>query len=168
MLKVKPNNEIIKGYTPNDVCAVIDTRNDGCETVERPSEKRGGATNKAESSHMQDNPKLTSSRRDKSDLGRAFQIAVGAHDWALADSFIPLADFQRLNDSLCVALDSIWFLSSQQELTAATKLIERLVEFGAHDFSRATLRTSFLASCVSACRSRAMGLADTVTVMAQR
>lgn len=58
--------------------------------------------------------------------------------------------------------------STSQELAGATCLIERLILAGAHDFSRAALRTSFLASCVSACRSRTMSLADTVTVMAQR
>ncbi|CAM6071748.1 unnamed protein product, partial [Sphagnum tenellum] len=55
-----------------------------------------------------------------------------------------------------------------QELPAASELIEKLIAAGAHDFTRATLRTSFLASCVSACRSRTINLADTVTVMAQR
>ncbi|CAM6015416.1 unnamed protein product [Sphagnum balticum] len=77
-------------------------------------------------------------------------------------------DSQRLNDGLCIALDSIWFLSTTQELAAASQLIEKLILAGAHDFTRAALRTSFLASCVSACRSRTMTLADTVTVMAQR
>ncbi|XP_024363780.1 ankyrin repeat protein SKIP35 isoform X2 [Physcomitrium patens] len=63
----------------------------------------------------------------------------------------------------------LWIISSTpQELAAATRLIERLSIAGAHDFTRAALRTSFLASCVSACRSRTMSLADTVTVMAQR
>jgi hypothetical protein len=63
----------------------------------------------------------------------------------------------------------LWIISSTtQELAAATRLIERLILAGAHDFTRAALRTSFLASCVSACRSRTMSLADTVTVMAQR
>ncbi|KAH8938675.1 hypothetical protein BDL97_16G096300 [Sphagnum fallax] len=77
-------------------------------------------------------------------------------------------DSQRLNDGLCIALDSIWFLSTTQELAAASQLIKKLILAGAHDFTRAALRTSFLASCVSACRSRTMTLADTVTVMAQR
>jgi hypothetical protein len=58
--------------------------------------------------------------------------------------------------------------STTQELAAASQLIEKLILAGAHDFTRAALRTSFLASCVSACRSRTMTLADTVTVMAQR
>lgn len=108
------------------------------------------------------------SRQDKAELGRSFQSAVSSHDWALAESLIPLADTQRLNDALCIALDSIWFLSTQQELAGVTKLIEKLIRSGAHDFTRAALRTSFLASCVSACRSRTMSLADTVTLMAQR
>jgi hypothetical protein len=58
--------------------------------------------------------------------------------------------------------------STTQELAAASQLIKKLILAGAHDFTRAALRTSFLASCVSACRSRTMTLADTVTVMAQR
>jgi hypothetical protein len=111
---------------------------------------------------------VTSLRKDHVELGRSFQMAVSVHDWALAESLIPLADPQRLNDGLCIALDSIWFLSTTQELAAATRLIERLILAGAQDFTRAALRTSFLASCVSACRSRTMSLADTVTVMAQR
>lgn len=49
-------------------------------------------------------------KKDHVELGRSFQLAVSAHDWALAESFIPLADLQRLNDGLCIALDSIWFL----------------------------------------------------------
>lgn len=108
------------------------------------------------------------SKRHKAELGRTFQTAVSSHDWALAESLIPLADTQRLNDALCIALDSIWFLSTQQELAGVTRLIEKLIRMGARDFTRAALRTSFLASCVSACRSRTMSLADTVTLMAQR
>lgn len=108
------------------------------------------------------------SKRNKAELGRTFQTAVSSHDWALAESLIPLADTQRLNDALCIALDSIWFLSTQQELAGVTRLIEKLIRMGARDFTRAALRTSFLASCVSACRSRTMSLADTVTLMAQR
>ncbi|CAK9222156.1 unnamed protein product [Sphagnum troendelagicum] len=103
-------------------------------------------------------------------LARSVQLAVSAHDWVVAESLVPFffADAHRLNDALCIALDSIWFLSTTQELPAASELIEKLIAAGAHDFTRATLRTSFLASCVSACRSRTINLADTVTVMAQR
>lgn len=53
---------------------------------------------------------VTSLRKDHVELGRSFQMAVSVHDWALAESLIPLADPQRLNDGLCIALDSIWFL----------------------------------------------------------
>lgn len=49
-------------------------------------------------------------KKDHIELGKSFQMAVSAHDWALAESYIPLADPQRLNDGLCIALDSIWFL----------------------------------------------------------
>ncbi|KAL2470078.1 Ankyrin repeat protein SKIP35 [Abeliophyllum distichum] len=108
------------------------------------------------------------SRQDRIELGRFFQGAVSTHDWELAESLILLADPQTLNDALCISLDSIWFLSTQQELYGITGLIKKIVANGAYDFTRAALRTSFLASCVSACQSRTMSLADTVTVMAQR
>lgn len=107
-------------------------------------------------------------RLERTELGRSFQQAVSAHQWGFAETLVPLFDRQRLNDGLCVVLDSVWFLATQQEVSNAIVLIEKLVKSGADDFPRATLRTSFLASCVSACRSRAMSLADTVTVMAQR
>ncbi|KAL5998413.1 Ankyrin repeat protein skip35 [Asimina triloba] len=107
-------------------------------------------------------------RQDRIELGRIFQGAVSSHDWELAESLILMADPQTLNDALCISLDSIWFLSNQQELQEITGLIEKVISNGAYDFTRAALRTSFLASCVSACHSRTMNLADTVTVMAQR
>ena len=105
---------------------------------------------------------------EKAELGKTFQQAVSAHQWGVADSLIPLADRQRLNDGLCIVLDSVWFLTTDHDISFATQLMEKLVRFGADDFSRAALRTSFLASCVSACRSRSMSLADTVTIMGQR
>ncbi|KAL3352445.1 hypothetical protein AABB24_020449 [Solanum stoloniferum] len=108
------------------------------------------------------------SRQNRIELGRLFQGAVSDHDWELAESLILLADPQTLNDALCIGLDSIWFLSNQDELYGITGLIKKIIANGAYDFTRAALRTSFLASCVSACQSRTMGLADTVTVMAQR
>ncbi|CAI0540997.1 unnamed protein product [Linum tenue] len=108
------------------------------------------------------------SRQDRIEWGRLFQGAVSSHDWELAESLILLADPQTLNDALCITLDSIWFLSTQQELHGITCLIKKIIANGAYDFTRAALRTSFLASCVSACQSRTMSLADTVTVMAQR
>ncbi|XWS60036.1 hypothetical protein CRYUN_Cryun08bG0173600 [Craigia yunnanensis] len=108
------------------------------------------------------------SRQDRIELGQLFQGAVSSHDWELAESLIFLADPQTLNDALCVTLDAIWFLSTQQELYGITELIKKIIANGAYDFTTAALRTSFLASCVSACQSRTMSLADTVTVMAQR
>ncbi|PKA66729.1 F-box/ankyrin repeat protein SKIP35 [Apostasia shenzhenica] len=108
------------------------------------------------------------SRQDRIELGRMFQGAVSSHDWELAESLILLADSQCLNDALCIALDSIWFLTTRSELDGITELIKKIVSNGARDFTRAALRTSFLASCVSACQSRTMSLADTVAVMAQR
>ncbi|GLT89322.1 hypothetical protein SLE2022_073090 [Rubroshorea leprosula] len=108
------------------------------------------------------------SRQDRIELGRLFQGAISSHDWELAESLILLADPQTLNDALCITLDAIWFLCTQQELYGITGLIKKIITNGAYDFTRAALRTSFLASCVSACQSRTMSLADTVTVMAQR
>ncbi|KAK4349360.1 hypothetical protein RND71_032115 [Anisodus tanguticus] len=107
-------------------------------------------------------------RQERIELGRLFQGAVSCYDWEFAESLILLADPQTLNDALCIALDSIWFLSTQQELYGITGLIKKIISNGAFDFTRAALRTSFLASCVSACQSQTMSLADTVTVMAQR
>ncbi|KAK6138597.1 hypothetical protein DH2020_027650 [Rehmannia glutinosa] len=94
--------------------------------------------------------------------------AVSSLDWELAESLFLLADSQTLNDVLCISLDSIWFLHTQQELYGITRMIKMIIANGAYDFTRAALRTSFLASCVSACQSRTMSLADTVTVMSQR
>ncbi|KAL7106472.1 hypothetical protein ACP275_07G115900 [Erythranthe tilingii] len=107
-------------------------------------------------------------RQDRIELGRLFQGAVSSHDWELADSLVVLADPQTLNDALCISLDSIWFLSKQEELYGVNGMIKRIIDSGAYDFTRAALRTSFLASCVSACQSRTMSLAETVTVMSQR
>lgn len=108
------------------------------------------------------------SKQDRIELGRVFQGALTSHDWELAESLILLADPQTLNDALCITLDSIWFLSSRQELDGLTGLIKKIIANGAYDFTRAALRTSFLASCVSACQSRTMSLADTIAVMARR
>uniref|UniRef100_A0A2P2MQQ7 Ankyrin repeat protein SKIP35 n=2 Tax=Rhizophora mucronata TaxID=61149 RepID=A0A2P2MQQ7_RHIMU len=108
------------------------------------------------------------SRQNRIELGHLFQGAVSSHDWELAESLILLADPQTLNDALCITLDSIWFLSTHQELHGVTGLIKKIIANGAYDFTRAALRTSFLASCVSACQSRTMSLADIITVMAQR
>ncbi|XP_078434142.1 ankyrin repeat protein SKIP35-like [Wolffia australiana] len=108
------------------------------------------------------------SRHDRIELGRMFQAAVNSHDWELSERLILLADSQTLNDTLCIALDSIWFLTSHEELNGITSLLRKIVKSGAQDFTRAALRTSFLASCVSACQSSTMSLSDTVAVMAQR
>ncbi|GAB4858972.1 Ankyrin repeat protein skip35 [Ancistrocladus abbreviatus] len=108
------------------------------------------------------------SRQERIELSKLFQGAVSSHDWELSESLILLADPQSLNDFLCISLDSIWFLCTEPEFYGITGLIKRIIANGAYDFTRAALRTSFLASCVSACQSRTMSLADTVTVMAQR
>ncbi|WOL02404.1 hypothetical protein Cni_G11123 [Canna indica] len=108
------------------------------------------------------------SRQDRIEFGRMFQGAVSSQNLKLAEDLILVADPQTLNDMLCIALDSIWFLTTRQELNAITGLIRKIVENGANDFTRAALRTSFLASCVSACQSRTTNLTDTVGIMAQR
>ncbi|CAL5199678.1 unnamed protein product [Lathyrus oleraceus] len=107
-------------------------------------------------------------RQDRVELGRLLQTAVSSHNWDFAETLILLADPQILNDALCITLDSIWFLTTELELHAITLFIRKIIANGAYDFTRATLRTSFLASCVSACQTRTMTLVDTITVMAQR
>lgn len=108
------------------------------------------------------------SRHEKIELGRKLQDALSFHDWDLAESLITGTDVHTLNDALCMSLDSIWFLSTFQELNGLTALIKKIVFNGASDFTRAALRTSFLASCVSACQSGSMSLAETVNFVAQR
>ncbi|KAL8503080.1 hypothetical protein ACS0TY_021993 [Phlomoides rotata] len=93
--------------------------------------------------------------------------AVSSHDCDLAESLILLAGPQTLNDALCISLDSIWFLSTHQEMCGITGIIKKIIANGAYDFTRAALRTSFLSSCVSTCKSRTMSLGDTVTVMSK-
>ncbi|KAK8942170.1 F-box/ankyrin repeat protein SKIP35 [Platanthera guangdongensis] len=132
----------------------------------RVSEQTEDSARKKDKEKIKQDRKL--SRQDRIELGRMFQEAVSSHDWELAESLILLADPQTLNDTLCIALDSIWFLKVRQELDGITRLIKKIVSNGARDFTRAALRTSFLASCVSACQSRTISLADTVAVMAQR
>lgn len=117
---------------------------------------------------LKDGEERKLSRQDRIELGRQFQGAVSSHNWELAESLILMADPQTLNDALCTALDSIWFLTTHRQLNGITGLIKKIVANGAHDFTRAILRTSFLASCVSTCQSRTMSLPDTITVMAQR
>lgn len=108
------------------------------------------------------------SRQDRVELSRLFQRAVSSHDWESADGLLGRADAQGLNDVLCVAVDAIWFLSDKEELYAIVSLIKRIVSAGANDFTRAALRTSFLASCVSACRGRTTSLSDAVSFMGQK
>lgn len=108
------------------------------------------------------------SRQDRVELCRSFQLAVSSHDWESAEGLVGMADAQGLNDVLCVAVDAIWFLSDRDELLAIVGLIKRVVSEGAKDFTRAALRTSFLASCVSACRGRSTSLADAVSFMGQK
>lgn len=108
------------------------------------------------------------SRQEKVELGRKLQEALSFRNWQLAESFITGTDLHTLNDALCMSLDSIWFLTTCQELDGLTALIKMIISNGASDFTRAALRTSFLASCVSACQSGSMSLADTVKFVSQR
>lgn len=108
------------------------------------------------------------SRQDRVELCRLFQHAVSSHDWESAEGLVGKADAHGLNDVLCVAVDAIWFLSNRNELQAVVGLIKRIVSEGAKDFTRAALRTSFLAACVSACRGRSTSLADAVSFMGQK
>lgn len=107
-------------------------------------------------------------RQERIELGRKFQEAVSTFDWDAARRLITGVDTQILNDALCIALDSIWFLSTRQELNGIIQLINLVISNGAHDFTRAVLRTSFLASCVSACKSSKMSSSDSQTIMAYR
>lgn len=107
-------------------------------------------------------------RQERIELGRKFQEAVSTFDWDVARRLIMGVDTQILNDALCIALDSIWFLSTRQELNGISQLINFIISNGAHDFTRAVLRTSFLASCVSACKSSKMSSSDTQAIMAHR
>ncbi|KAK1379454.1 Ankyrin repeat protein SKIP35 [Heracleum sosnowskyi] len=120
-------------FVSSCTCEASKKLKSGPETSEsEPSNCDNGATEK----------KL--SRQDRIELGRMFHAAVGCHNWELAESLIVLADPQILNYSLCISLDSVWFLSTEEDLT------------------------SFLASRVSVCRSRTTSLADSVSIMAAR
>ncbi|KAL4203428.1 hypothetical protein AMTRI_Chr01g127860 [Amborella trichopoda] len=69
-----------------------------------------------------------------------FQIAVSSHNWEVAESLITLVDTQRLNDALCIALGSVWFLRTESELHEITGLIRKLILSGGNDITRAALR----------------------------
>ena len=98
----------------------------------------------------------------------SFADCSSSQDWESAEGLVGKADTQGLNDVLCVAVDAVWFFSGRDELYAVVGLIKRIVSEGAKDFTRAALRTSFLASCVSACRGRSTSLADAVSFMGQK
>lgn len=160
---------------PNALCSTDGSRvskdartSSCCPCSSRKLKSRVGAADSGLSKKEKYGPDKKLSRQDRIELCRLFQGAVSSHDWEFAESLILLADPPTLNDTLCIALDSIWFLSTHQELHGITGLIKKIIANGAYDFTRAALRTSFLASCVSACQSRTMSLADTVTMMAQR
>ncbi|ERN15973.1 hypothetical protein AMTRI_Chr07g23530 [Amborella trichopoda] len=89
---------------------------------------------------------LRMSKNERIELERKFQTAVSFRNWEFAESLIPVADMPRLNDAMCIALDSIWFLRTESELHGIIGFIRTLISNGANDFTRAALRTSFLAS----------------------
>ncbi|KAL4200171.1 hypothetical protein AMTRI_Chr03g148380 [Amborella trichopoda] len=68
----------------------------------------------------------------------------------LGRNLIPLADMPRLKDAMYIALDSIRFFKTESGLHRIIGLIRTLLSNGANDFTIAALRTSCLASCVSA------------------
>ncbi|CAN6710322.1 unnamed protein product [Malus baccata var. baccata] len=106
--------------------------------------------------------------QESNEWGNLFQRAVSFYDWKLSESLILLAGPQALNDALCITLDSVWFLSTQEESNAIMGLIEKIVANGAHDFGSAVVRTSFMASCVQAFHGRTTStIACAVTEMAQ-
>ncbi|KAL4185011.1 hypothetical protein AMTRI_Chr10g228470 [Amborella trichopoda] len=92
---------------------------------------------------------LRTSKNERIELGKKFQTAISFHNWEFTESLLPLADMPRLNDAMCIALDSIWFLRTESELRGIIGLIRMLISNGANDFTRVALRTSFFASCVS-------------------
>lgn len=108
------------------------------------------------------------SRQERAELSQKLQEALSSRNWELAESLLTGADMHTLNDALCLSLDSIWFLSNREEYNGLTGLLEKIVSNGASNFTRATLRTSFLASCVSACQSGTMSLPETVAFVSQR
>ncbi|KAK6161603.1 hypothetical protein DH2020_004984 [Rehmannia glutinosa] len=89
------------------------------------------------------------SRQDRIELGRLFQGAVSSLDWELAESLILLADSQTLNDVLCISLDSIWFLHTQQELYGITRMIKMIIANGAYDFTELHSGLHFLLPVLS-------------------
>ncbi|KAJ6848247.1 ankyrin repeat protein SKIP35-like [Iris pallida] len=108
------------------------------------------------------------SRQERAELSQKLQEALSSRNWELAESLLTGADVHALNDALCLSLDSIWFLSDREGYNGLTGLLEKIVSNGASNFTRATLRTSFLGSCVSACQSGTMSLPETVAFVSQR
>ncbi|KAL4201904.1 hypothetical protein AMTRI_Chr02g261180 [Amborella trichopoda] len=92
---------------------------------------------------------LRTSKTERIQLGRTFQTAISFHNCEFAESLIPLADMSRLNDAMCIALESIRVLRTESELHGIIGLIRMLLSNGSNDFTKAALKTSFLASCVS-------------------
>ncbi|WVZ74983.1 hypothetical protein U9M48_023095 [Paspalum notatum var. saurae] len=73
-----------------------------------------------------------------------------------------------LDYGLSVSLDAIWFLRTKQDLEGLNSLIAKIVTSGAKDFARAILRTSLLASCVAACKSKAITVDNSKDIVTER
>lgn len=107
---VKYLNNLNQGFS---TCTGVCSRTDVCfegngDSAAEPSEMDPDSGHCSRTSVRGDD--VVCFKKDHVELGRSFQMAVSVHDWTLAESLVPLADPQRLNDGLCIALDSIWFL----------------------------------------------------------
>lgn len=107
-------NSASRESEPVSTCAEVCSRTDGSfeesDVCAAEASGRDDAAGLRSSGATAGEDDAVSVKKDHVELGRSFQMAVSVHDWALAESLVPLADPQRLNDGLCIALDSIWFL----------------------------------------------------------
>ncbi|KAH0464205.1 hypothetical protein IEQ34_006991 [Dendrobium chrysotoxum] len=106
--------------------------------------------------------------RYRIELGLMFQEAMRSQDWERAESLFLSAELQNRNDFLCKALEFIWFLKSRHELDEITSLIKMIVSNGAGNFTKALVRSSFLAACLSLHGSLTMSLESSPAIMIQR
>ncbi|TVU29630.1 hypothetical protein EJB05_21235 [Eragrostis curvula] len=102
-------------------------------------------------------------------FGHSLQLMLFSRQWGLAERLVALADKQSMLDyGLSIALDSIWFLRTKQDLEGLHCLVSKIVASGAKDFARAILRTSLLASCIAACQSKVLTVGDNKEIVAER
>lgn len=97
-----------------------------------------------------------------------FQRALDSLDWELAERLILSIDLQYCDIGLCMAVGSIWFLYTHQDLDKATQLIKRIVSNGAHDFTKVICQTYFLALCILATLNCTISFSDTKSGMIER